>query len=290
MNTRVKILSAALLAAMALGLTACAPRTDTADKTAKSSAKEPTAQVSQDPLNKVQYIITTQTKGGLNATKLFDIPGVEGVKGVVVEGRNGQNPVLGVTNLTGDVFVPGPILNAQGVDITPELLEKFGGIPSAQEIAGDLQGAGFVAGKSGPIVTAFFEPYCGYCNKFFEQIAPKIDAGEVRVRFLMVGFLAEDSLARASDIINAKDPYAALKKWEETKDKSKVASSTASESDKAKVMQNNLLMNKARQSGTPALAFCSKSGGVKMLSGLPQDFNGFINDISSEGHPFCSTP
>ena len=286
MNTRFKTLSLALAACMALSLSACAPSSEQTDKSAKSEDK---AQVSLDPLNKVQNIVEKSSKGSYRATKMFDVPGVEGVKGVVVEPSSGQQNVLGWTNASGDFFIPGPFFNSEGNDITKEMLQKYGGLAAPKDVADQLQNSGFVAGTNGPILTAFFEPYCGYCNQLFTQLAPKIDKGEVRVRFVMVGFLAEDSLARAADIVNASNPYAALKTWEGTKDKSKVKTSSATEEEKSKILQNNMAMNKAGQSGTPALVFCDKNGDVQISSGMPQDLTGFLKNISSEGHPFCST-
>lgn len=285
MNTRFKTLSLALATAMVMGLSACSPAGDTASKSEKGEDK---AQVSVDPLNKVQSIVEKTSNGAYRATKMFDVPGAEGMKGVVVEPRSGQQNLLGWTNASGDFFIPGPFFNSEGVDITKDMMHKYGGLAAPKDVADQIQDVGFVAGTKGPIVTAFFEPYCGYCNQLFEKIAPKIDAGELRVRFVMVGFLAEDSLGRAADIVNASNPYAALKTWEGTKDKSKVKPSTASEEQKSKILQNNMTMNKAGQSGTPALVFCDKNGDVQISSGMPQDINGFFSNIGSEGHPSCS--
>lgn len=285
MNTRFKTLSLALATAMVLGLSACAPSSEHADKSTKSEDK---AQISVDPLNKVQGIVEKTSNGAYRATKMFDVPGVEGMKGVVVEPRSGQQNLLGWTNTSGDFFIPGPFFSSEGVDITKEMMQKYGGMAAPKDVADQVQDAGFVAGTKGPILTAFFEPYCGYCNQLFEKLSPKIDAGELRVRFIMVGFLAEDSLARAADIVNAADPYAALKTWEATKDKSKVKASTASEEQKSKILQNNMTMNKSGQSGTPALVFCDKNGDIQISGGMPQDINGFLSNVSSEGHPSCS--
>lgn len=284
MNTRLKHITLSLSVLLALGLSACTP----ASKDAKTKSKgDETAAISKDPLNNVQSIVEKSSQGNFRVVKLFDVPGVGGMKGALLEPRAGGQKILGWTNDKGEFFIPGPFYNDKAEDISKQMMEKYGDqVPPAQ-IADEAQNTGFVAGTAGPVITVFFEPYCGYCNRLFQALEPLIAKGQLRARFLMVGFLHDDSLARAADIVNAKDPYAALVKWENLPDKTKAKPSTASQEQQGAITKNNLLMNKAGQAGTPAILFCSKDKGVQMVSGLPQDLNGLLNNISSEGHPSC---
>lgn len=302
MNTRFKTLSLALAAAMALGLSACAPPSEKEDKA--QAAKSHDAQV--EPLNKVQTLVSISSQNKYRAVKTFDINGYADIKGVIIEPSGGGAQQVGWTNAAGEFFIPGEFYNSEGLMINSAMLHKFGepntagaaqapaAGPQAKyttptAIADAIANQGFVAGTKGPIVTAFFEPYCGYCNQLFERLAPKIDSGELRVRFIMVSFLTPDSAGHAADITNARNPYEALKKWEALKDKSSAGQSSASDKQKEQILKNSTLMNDAGMGGTPALVFCNKNGEVQTLSGMPQDFAGFLGNLSSTGHPTCST-
>ena len=302
MNTRFKTLSLALAAAMALGLTACAPPSEKEDKA--QAAKSQDAQV--EPLNKVQTLVSISSNNSYRAIKTFDVTGYNDIKGVIIEPVAGGPQKLGWTNTAGEFFIPGEFYNSEGLMINSAMLHKFGETkaggaaqapaagPQAKyttptAVADAIANQGFVAGTKGPIVTAFFEPYCGYCNQLFERLAPKIDAGELRVRFIMVSFLSPDSAGHAADITNARNPYEALKKWESVKDKHSAGQSSASDKQKEQIAKNSTLMNDAGMGGTPALVFCNTKGEVQTLSGMPQDFEGFLNNLGSTGHPSCST-
>ena len=138
-------------------------------------------------------------------------------------------------------------------------------------------------------MTIFFEPYCGYCNKLFENIKPLVDSGKMRARVIMVGFLRPDSIARAADIQNAKDPWKAMKNWEGLADKSKAPASTSTPEEQAKIQGWNTLMNSAGQTGTPAILYCNKqTKQVEMSKGMPPDFNSFFANVGSEGNAACS--
>lgn len=287
MNKRFKTLSLALATAVVLGLTACSPQQDA--KTEKEKA------TSVDPLSQVQGIVSTASQGNFKATKIFETD--FGMHGVVLEDTKGSGQKqIAWTNAKGEVFVPGPIFDKDGKNITATFLTKEAGVapeaePMAPSAAADAilsSQMGFVAGKSGPIVTVFFEPYCGYCNKLFEDLKPRIDKGEIRVRFIMVAFLAPDSAERAAAINSASNPYAALTTWEKSKDKQSIKKVDVSDADKEKVMASNKLMNDAGQKGTPALLFCDKNKTVAVVGGYPSDTSGFLAGIGSEGHALCN--
>ncbi|PRY61394.1 thiol:disulfide interchange protein DsbC [Vreelandella songnenensis] len=60
------------------------------------------------------------------------------------------------------------------------------------------------------LIYTFTDPNCSYCQQFWEQARPWVDAGAVQLRHIMVGVLAPDSPAKAAVLLGASDPEAAL--------------------------------------------------------------------------------
>lgn len=67
----------------------------------------------------------------------------------------------------------------------------------------------FTIGKSGPLIVAFEDPNCRFCNQLSEEVDPLAAAGKVRIRVVLVAFLKPDSEARAAGILQSADPAAA---------------------------------------------------------------------------------
>lgn len=188
------------------------------------------------------------------------------------------------------MIIPGPVLDKNGTNLSDTHLNEHAGYISATELADKIQSddLGFVAGTGGPTISVFFEPYCGYCNQLFKELKPLIDSGDVRVRFLMVGFLRPDSLDRAAAISYAPDAYKALTKWEEDTNRENAAQLDVSQEQKDQITATNQLMNSAGQSGTPAILYCTKGNNeVAIAGGKPQDIKAFVDNLSSDGHELC---
>ena len=289
----VNVLSLSLSAILfgSLALSGCSPSSDNAKTQGSSQSEEGSSQSSSTEdgaLASVQKIVDKSSSGQFKASKLFDGP--EGMTGVLVEPTSGgANKLVAWTNDTGTILMPGPLFDKDGVNLTETYLNNQAGYTSPEKLAEQVLDRGFLAGKSGPIVTVFFEPYCGYCNALFEKMEPLFKKGDIRARFIMVAFLRPDSAARAADIENAKDPFKALSKWEHLEDKSKAKESTATQEQQDEIIKNNNLMNAAGQSGTPALLSCNKNTKqIDMNKGMPVDFEGFISNVGSEGSPACN--
>ena len=282
MKTRFKFL--ALGSALVMTLAACGPKDNTANGAASgaASANSPTVE------EKIQTLVTQSSRNQYKVTKTFD--GQDGLRGVVVEPVNGGPKMVGWATSTGDHLLLGPLYNAKGENLSEVMLAEHAGYLKPEKLADEMMSRGFVAGKSGPVATIFFEPYCGYCNKLFTEIKPLIDRGELRVRFVMVGFLRPDSMARAADIEFDANPYKALTTWENMSDKTKAKDSKASDEQKSKIQRNSSLMNEAGQGGTPAILICnSETKKLELISGMPQDFSGFVKKVGSEGHDICNS-
>lgn len=240
---------------------------------------------------KANSIVEKLSDDGFVVERTFPGPEGSGLTGLVVKSKNGGGgKQIGWTTTGGNFVLPGPLFNSDGEDLSEKYMQEYGGLlkPTALADAVDKEDLGFVAGTKGPIVTMFFEPYCGYCNRMFADLEPKIDAGELRVRFVMVPFLAEDSAERAAAILEAKDPYKALKEWEHTKDKSAVKKVAVSDATKAQVERGGQLFSEAQLGGTPASLICDKTGKVDVVRGYQQDTAAFVANLSENGHDICN--
>lgn len=284
------LLTTAILSVLLVGgLTACSPQQNASNGTA-SSATSGSALSDEELKNKADIAVRLQSGSRAGVSKVFDLDSGSDYKGAIVYAlENKAQTTTALVKSDGSKIIIGQLFDDKGTDLTEALLVEHGGKMSTTEIANNIKGEGFVVGKSGPILTAFFEPYCGYCNKLYEDLKPRIDKGELRVRFIMVGFLrGEDSLNVAGSIMSASDPGKELDKWEKIKDKSKPHNLKASDELKNKVNSNNQLMNNSGFTGTPAMVYCDNTTGkVEKLPGVPYDFESFLKKVSTDGHEIC---
>ena len=77
-----------------------------------------------------------------------------------------------------------------------------------------MQSKAFTLGSAGPLIVAYEDPNCRFCNQLSRESAPLIAAGKLRMRVVLVAFLKPDSEGRAAAILQATDPVAAWEKNE----------------------------------------------------------------------------
>ena len=68
----------------------------------------------------------------------------------------------------------------------------------------------FLVGSRGPELTAFMDPNCIWCHRFYEKAMPLVRAGKLHLRVALVGFLKPTSAAKAAAILAAKNSAQAL--------------------------------------------------------------------------------
>lgn len=68
----------------------------------------------------------------------------------------------------------------------------------------------FLVGRRGPELTAFMDPNCIWCHRFYEKAMPLVRAGKLHLRVALVGFLKPTSAAKAAAILAARHPAQAL--------------------------------------------------------------------------------
>ncbi len=59
-----------------------------------------------------------------------------------------------------------------------------------------------------PTLYAFLDPNCIFCHDLYEQLRPEINAGTIRLRVIMVGFVKPSSMGKAEDILASRAEHA----------------------------------------------------------------------------------
>jgi thiol:disulfide interchange protein DsbG len=268
-------LSLALLAGI-LSLTACGDhdRDNDGDKGSKSASQ---ASGSDSQKSKAEDLVKGSSKG--KAKLLSTFKGPDQMVGLVVEMEGGQKQVVfGSPGL--DVLFPAGI-SSKGDSINEAALTEQNVYASASKLADGVGGKGFIVGSSGPIVTAFMDPNCVFCNKFYNEIMPSVKSGKLRVRFLMSGFLKPTSIPRSVAILAAKDPAKALEQdergFDQAHEEGGIAPLKETRNDlEAEVAANTALMASGGPVATPAILACQKGVGATYLRGSPQDIPAFL--------------
>jgi thiol:disulfide interchange protein DsbG len=246
-------------------------------------------------LERAKALVYGSSHNNLQATRLFanDWTRRVGVIGVVTNGVSAPAPGVVFMSKDGSVLFP-MAYNDQAENLSQKAMEDEGVLMKADEAlthAADASAKGILSGKKGPIVTVFMDPNCFYCHKFFTDIAPAVDAGKVRVRYVMGAFLKPDSAGKSAAILADKNPLAALTRDEKNfnvpTEEGGIEPVASPAPDIARVIQANTeLLGKVGPVSTPTLLFCSQ-GKVQMTKGAPPDINAFVAGLSTDGHAAC---
>ncbi len=227
-------------------------------------------------LKQTREHIARISHGRARVEKIF--PGPAGLTGVLLEVQSRK--MVGWLTADGQYLLLGNLIGPGGTSETRAAMEHLGLIskpmPAAKFALSSVRAEGFTVGRKGPLLTAFIDPNCIYCHKFYAEVMPLVKAGRVRVRFIPVAFLKSSSTGKSAALLSAKDPAAALAKNEKGFDVAReeggippVANPSAAV--QAKVKANTKLLAKTGQVATPTLLYCDRRGKPVILHGLPKD-------------------
>ena len=230
------------------------------------------------------------THGEAKAEKVF--PGPGGLTGIEVTLQG--HPTVAFATADGRYLVAGPVLNKQGEDEAHTAMVKLGLIPkpaSAGTLAAKAVGAdSFVLGTGGPEITAFVDPNCIFCHKFYEEAKPLIEAGKLRVRYVVVAFLKPNSMPKAAAILGAADPAAAMAKNEKgfdtvTEEGGIAPAQNPAAATLSAVENNTRLLGESGEMATPTLIYCNSKGEPTLVHGLGKesfmDFAAHIGNLQN---------
>ncbi|MFA5731926.1 MAG: thiol:disulfide interchange protein DsbG [Acidithiobacillus sp.] len=238
-------------------------------------------------------LLESVTHGEAKAEKVF--PGPGGLTGIEVTLQG--HPTVAFATADGRYLVAGPVLNKQGEDEAHTAMVKLGLIPkpaSAGALAAKAAGAdSFVLGTGGPEITAFVDPNCIFCHKFYEEAKPLIDAGKLRVRYVVVAFLKPSSMPKATAILGAADPAAAMAKNEKgfdtvTEEGGIAPAQNPAAATLSAVENNTRLLGESGEMATPTLIYCNSKGEPTLAHGLGKEsFTDFAAHIGNLQNGVC---
>ena len=238
-------------------------------------------------------LLESVTHGEAKAEKVF--PGPGGLTGIEVTLQG--HPTVAFATADGRYLVAGPVLNKQGEDEAHTAMVKLGLIPkpaSAGALAAKAAGAdSFVLGTGGPEITAFVDPNCIFCHKFYEEAKPLIEAGKLRVRYVVVAFLKPNSMPKAAAILGAADPAAAMAKNEKgfdavTEEGGIAPAQNPAAATLSAVENNTKLLSESGEMATPTLIYCNSKGEPTLVHGLGKEsFMDFAAHIGNLQNGVC---
>ncbi len=248
-------------------------------------------------LARAQALVTGASKGRAKALKVFAGPG--GLTGVLVQVGAGEATQRSIVwaNADGSALLVGNLVSADGTDLNAGAAVQAGvyKAPAETLAATLLPAARAILSKGrGPVLTVFMDPNCIFCHMLYKDLEPVMAKGDVRVRFVMVGVVKEDSLAKSAAILGMADPLQALatdeRKFNKAREEGGIAPAAKPNAAMfAAVAANNRMLSDAGGHGTPMLLYCSKaSGQVKQVEGVPQDFSAFVADLAAGPATGCN--
>ncbi|MGV8844771.1 MAG: thiol:disulfide interchange protein DsbG [Pseudomonas sp.] len=203
----------------------------------------------------------------------FDAP--NGLQGFAAR-YNGQGMALYLT-ADGQHVLLGTLLDAKGEDLSREPLERLVYAPMGEEMLTRMQDSTWIAdgSDSAPrVVYVFSDPNCPYCNLFWKQARPWVDAGKVQLRHIMVGMLRADSAAKAAALLTAKQPAAALNEHERAGKASTLKPMKTIAAEVQQQLDDNLaLMGELGAAATPAIFYQDADGRLQQQQGAPNADN-----------------
>lgn len=200
----------------------------------------------------------------------FDAP--DGLRGYAAEYQN--NGVALYLTPDGKHVLVGSLMDEQGRDLSAAPLERLVYGPMNKAVWANLQGAAWIAdGKADAprTVYVFSDPNCPYCNLFWQQARPWVDAGKVQLRHVMVGIIREDSPGKSAALLASKDPAQALHTHEQAGKASTLAPlGQIPGAVQARLDGNLALMEQLGLAATPAIFYQDDQGRLQSQQGAPR--------------------
>lgn len=206
---------------------------------------------------------------GVEVIGTFDAPGgLSGYAGMIE-----QQPLAIYLTADGKQAIVGAMIDAQGVDLSQEPLNRLVSKPMTEKVWKLLEGSSWIAdgAKNAPrVIYTFTDPNCPYCNKFWKDARPWVKAGKVQVRHVIVAILGPTSPGKAAALLSAQDPQAALTQHEQQHGSGGIKPlAQVSPKARAQLDANQMLMQQLGFSATPTTLYKDGDGNLKNMQGAP---------------------
>lgn len=206
---------------------------------------------------------------GIEVIGTFDAPGgLTGYAGMIE-----QQPLAIYLTADGKQAIVGSMIDAKGTNLSQEPLDRLVSKPMTGKIWKQLESSAWIAdgSKNAPrVIYTFTDPNCPYCNKFWNDARPWVNAGKVQLRHVMVAILTDTSAGKAAALLSAKDPQAALAQHEQQHAGGGVKPlGQVSEKIRTQLDANQKLMQQLGSSATPTIFYKDAGGNLQKMQGAP---------------------
>ena len=223
-----------------------------------------------------EQTIRAITHNSVDIVRVFKA--INGMQGFVVKTK-GANSRMGImyTDHSGRYVVMGPIINAQGENITQQEAQRYILSDKAAGVYHKLpQQASFVEGDTNAPhkIIAVMDPNCIFCHRLYEALKPHVASGQLAVKWVVAGFLKPDSAGKEYAILSAKDPAKALAENEanfneRTEEGAITPLKNPSTQVKQAVADTNAFLQNNQIPGTPVVMYLDQNHKPQLIEGMP---------------------
>jgi thiol:disulfide interchange protein DsbG len=213
------------------------------------------------------------TAGKLKVVNRFATE-VPGLMGYIVTSQDGSTQVV---YGDGGYLVVGHVISPKGTDLTDDYRARFSPKPDYSAVVSGLDSHGHLISEgraSAPLLYVFADPNCSFCYHFYRMAEPLVSSGRLQLRWVMVAFLQSSSTAKATAILSASDPLAALHadedRFDVTHESGGIAPAHSPDKALEAVLQAHVsAMDTIGSVGTPTLLYRDAHGHWAAQVGLP---------------------
>ncbi|WP_346799079.1 thiol:disulfide interchange protein DsbG [Halomonas sp. Bachu 37] len=174
----------------------------------------------------------------------------------------------------GEHAIVGTLMDSEGTDLTEPQLDQHVRAPLETQTWQALEESHWIQDgepDAPRVIYTFTDANCPYCQQFWDQSRPWVEAGEVQLRHIMVGILQADSPGKAAALLGADDPSSAL--YAHSEDGEKIQASAQPREIEEQAYTNNQLFEELGLYATPTSAFQreDESGTIRIdrVQGVP---------------------
>ncbi|MBU2774242.1 hypothetical protein HMI48_10240 [Acidithiobacillus ferrooxidans] len=265
----------------------------------------PAASGTSAEAQEIAQLIGSASQGAATVQNVY-MNGPNGFVGVVYQIAGGDRGIAWV-NLPDHLVLIGTLLTASGQDLNgPYLFAKTArsaGVsgatapvtaPTQSGATGSIMatayngGTGFVVGTTGPEATVYIDPDSEKGHTLYLALAPLIQGGKIRVRYVPIAEKGKDSLAVAEAILSAPNPATALDKNEHLfkkrangANKGGLRGITPNLQMTQIVDGNTGMLAAAGYISDPVMVYCDKTGSYQVQQGhqATMDLNAVMENI-----------
>jgi thiol:disulfide interchange protein DsbG len=219
-------------------------------------------------------LVKKLANGRVAVVKSF--PSVGNLEGFVVETLNGpKQQSIVYADKDGKYMIPGEVVSAEGINLVDADYKKYISTVQDPKIYANATQAHWVEeGKSNAQHKVYIlaEPNCSACNMLYKELKPKVESGQLAIRWIFVAFMKPESAGMVAAIMQAKNPgqIVALNesKFDLKTETGGAKPTTINPKTQDAIKQNMNFMMQSGFAGTPGIIFKTKDGKVQVARGF----------------------